>query len=44
MSELMPDTMPFAKGLKDSYKWYVKNQGAVNKKPYFDYIDNVIEK
>lgn len=44
MYELMPDTMPFLKGLKDSYKWYVQNQGAVNKKPYFDYIDRFILK
>ena len=39
MYELMPETLPFSKGLKDSYKWYVNNQSAVNKKPYFDYID-----
>lgn len=44
MSELMPETMLFAKGLKDSYKWYVKNQSAVNRKPYFDYIDKFIAK
>ena len=39
LDELMPETLPFSKGLKDSYKWYVNNQSAVNKKPYFDYID-----
>lgn len=44
MYELMPDTMPFAKGLKDSYRWYVENQRAVFKKPYFDYIDKYILK
>lgn len=42
MCELMPETMPFNKGLKDSYRWYFENQSAVNKKPYFEYIDNVI--
>lgn len=42
MSELMPDTMPFKDGLEDSYNWYKVNQDAVNKKPYFDYIDKYI--
>ncbi len=44
MCELMPETMPLSKGLKDSYKWYIANQSAVNKKTYFEYIDNYIAK
>ena len=44
MHELMPETLPMSKGLKDSFKWYVNNQTAVFKKPYFDYIDNILSR
>lgn len=42
MSELMPDTMSLYEGIKDSYKWYKNNSGAIYKKPYMEYIDNNI--
>lgn len=42
MSELMPDTMPLRKGLKDSFLWYRENDNAVNKKPYIEYCDNFL--
>lgn len=41
--ELMPDTKPLAEGLKESYEWYCSHSDFVNKKPYLDYIDNVIK-
>ncbi len=44
MLELMYDPTPLEKGLKQSYAWYSKNQNAVNKKPYFDYIDRFMAK
>ena len=44
MCELMPETMPLSRGLKDSYRWYADNMSAVNRKPYFEYIDNIIAK
>ena len=38
--KLMQDTKPLYDGLKEAFEWYKKNQDKVNKKPYFDYIDN----
>lgn len=39
-SELMQDTKSLYDGLKEAFDWYQKNSDKVNKKPYFDYIDN----
>lgn len=40
--EFMHDTKPFLDGLRESYDWYKNNSDSVNKKPFFDYIDNNI--
>ena len=37
--ELMPETKPLDKGLKEAFEWYKDNTDKVNKKPFFDYID-----
>ena len=37
--ELLPQTESLANGLKEAYKWYKENQEIVNKKPYFEFID-----
>ena len=37
--ELMANTKPLYDGLKDAFFWYRQNTNQVNKKPYFDYID-----
>lgn len=37
--ELMPHTKPLAEGLRESFEWYCEHREAVNKKPYFEYID-----
>lgn len=39
MLELMPETLSLEKGLRDSFNWYKCNTDAVNRKPYFEYID-----
>lgn len=38
--KLMPETKPLSDGLKESFEWYKSNMDKVNKKPYFEYIDN----
>ena len=43
MLELMPETIPFSKGIRESYEWYRHNSNEVNKKPYFDYIDRYLK-
>ena len=37
--ELIGDTIPLIDGLKESFVWYKENQDKVNKKPYFEFID-----
>lgn len=37
--ELISDTMDMQEGLKEAFEWYVSNQDKVNKKPYFEFID-----
>lgn len=37
--EIYPDTISLDEGLKESAKWYLSNEDAVNKKMYFEYID-----
>ena len=38
--ELMPDVKPLSDGLKESYEWYISHGDNINKKPYFEYIEN----
>lgn len=38
-SALMPETKPLSEGLKESYEWYMAHTDEVNRKPYFEYID-----
>lgn len=37
--EILPDTISLDKGLEECAKWYLENESAVIKKPYFEYID-----
>ena len=37
--ELIRKTMDMEKGLKEAFEWYKDNQDKVNKRPYFEYID-----
>lgn len=37
--ELIKETMDMEKGLKEAFEWYKDNQDKVNKRPYFEYID-----
>lgn len=38
--ELMPETLPLSKGLKEEYEWYKNNTDSIyNRKPYTEYID-----
>lgn len=37
--ELMSYVKPLQDGLKESFEWYIDNQGQVNKKPLIDFID-----
>lgn len=38
---LMQDTKPLLQGLQESYQWYQKHSELVNKKPFFDYINQL---
>ena len=38
-SKIYPETMSLEEGLKDTVKWYLGHSTEVNKKPYFEYID-----
>lgn len=40
--ELMPDTKPLSDGLRESYEWYQEHGGDINKRPYWEYIDQKI--
>lgn len=42
--ELLPKTTSLKEGLAKSYEWYKKNQGAVSKKNFIEYIDKEIAK
>ena len=42
--ELLPKTRSLKEGLAKSYEWYKKNQGAVSKKNFIEYIDKEIAK
>lgn len=41
---LLPQTIPFAQGLADSFRWYVTHPGDVMRKDYIDFIDKHILK
>lgn len=38
--ELMPDVKPLSDGLRESYEWYISHGDNINRKPYFEYIEN----
>ena len=43
-NQIYPETISLEDGLKDTAKWYLKHSTEVNKKPYFEYIDeNLVE-
>ena len=37
--ELMMETESLTDGFKEAFDWYKENQDKVNKKPYFEFID-----
>lgn len=40
-NELMPETVPLEKGLKEEYEWYKNNRNSIyNRKPYMEFIDD----
>ena len=40
-NDLMTDTIPLEKGLKEEFEWYKNNLDSIyNRKPYMEYIDN----
>ncbi len=43
-SKIYPETISLEDGLRDSVKWYLEHRTEVNKKPYFEYInENLVE-
>lgn len=44
MTELMPDVMPLKEGIRQEYKWYKNDPGAVAKRDYFKYIKESLQK
>lgn len=44
MSEFMPDTKPLKLGLKEEYEWYIQHKAEMQKKPYIQYIDDILLK
>lgn len=41
-SKIYPETISLEAGLKDAAKWYLEHNTEVNKKPYFEYIDEIM--
>ena len=40
-NELMSDTVPLERGMKEEFEWYINNNDSIiNRKPYFDFIDS----
>lgn len=37
--KIYPETIPMKEGLKDAAEWYLQHKEEVNRKPYFEYID-----
>lgn len=42
--EIMPETIDLKAGLREAFEWYKNNADQVNKKPYFEYIEEKLEK
>lgn len=42
--EIMPETIDLKAGLREAFEWYKNNADQVNKKPYFEYIEENLEK
>lgn len=42
--KIYPETMSLEEGLKDSAEWYLEHSAEVNKKPFFEYIDENLVK
>lgn len=40
--KIMPHTKSMEAGLKEAYEWYVKNSDEVNRKGYFEFIDESV--
>ena len=40
MLALMPEVTPLDEGLKEEFEWFEENDPELNRKPYFEYIDN----
>lgn len=38
-SQILPETIPLAEGLEESAAWYLNHRDEVNRKPYFEFID-----
>ncbi len=38
-NKIYPETIALEDGLRDSVKWYLEHSTEVNKKPYFEYIN-----
>ena len=38
----MPNEKDLCEGLKEAYMWYKDNSDKVNKKPYFEFIDDTL--
>lgn len=41
-SKLLPQTIPLAEGLRDSFDWYCTHSDEVNKKPLISFIDDTL--
>lgn len=37
--KIYPEAIPMKEGLKDAAEWYLQHKEEVNRKPYFEYID-----
>ncbi len=40
--ELMSEVKPLNEGLIEAFEWYANNKDMVNKKPFLEYIDNIM--
>lgn len=44
MLGLMTDVKPLVEGIREEYKWYKENRGAVSKRDYFEYINENLKR
>lgn len=42
--EIYPETIPLEEGLQEAAEWYLAHENEVNKKPYFEFIDENLVK